>query len=101
VAITLVIHSDKEHVLLGRKPSFPPSMYTCLAGFIEPGESISEACSREVWEESGVVVNTNQIHYFDSQPWPFLGGQLMIGCYAYATDETITLHDSELEDCRW
>ncbi|CAF4037989.1 unnamed protein product, partial [Rotaria magnacalcarata] len=40
-------------------------------------------------------------HYFDSQPWPFLGGQLMIGCYAYATDETITLHDSELEDCRW
>ncbi|CAF3356293.1 unnamed protein product [Rotaria socialis] len=101
VAITLVIHSDKEHILLGRKPSFPPSMYTCLAGFIEPGESIPEACSREVWEESGVVVNTNQTHYFDSQPWPFLGGQLMIGCYAYATDETITLHDSELEDCRW
>ena len=53
VAITLVIHSDKERVLLGRKASFPPSIYTCLAGFIEPGESIPEACSREVWEESG------------------------------------------------
>jgi NADH pyrophosphatase NudC (nudix superfamily) len=101
VAITLVIHADKEHVLLGRKASFPPFIYTCLAGFIEPGESIPEACSREVWEESGIVVDTNTTHYFDSQPWPFLGGQLMIGCYAYAIDETITLHDSELEDCRW
>jgi NADH pyrophosphatase NudC (nudix superfamily) len=101
VAITLVIHPDKEHVLLGRKSIFPPSMYTCLAGFIEPGESIPEACAREVWEESGVVIDTNVTHYFDSQPWPFLGGQLMIGCLSYAIDETITLHDSELEDCRW
>ncbi|CAF1159438.1 unnamed protein product [Rotaria sordida] len=101
VIITLIIHADKEHVLLGRKPSFPPFLYTCLAGFIEPGESIPEACSREVWEESGIVVDTNETHYFDSQPWPFLGGQLMIGCYTYAIDETITLHDSELEDCRW
>jgi NADH pyrophosphatase NudC (nudix superfamily) len=101
VAITLVIHPDKEHVLLGRKATFPPYMYTCLAGFIEPGESIPEACSREVWEESGIVVDTSAGRYFDSQPWPFLGGQLMIGCYSYAIDETITLHDSELEDCRW
>jgi NAD+ diphosphatase len=101
VAITLVIHSDKEHVLLGRKASFPPFIYTCLAGFIEPGESIPEACSREVWEESGVIVDTNATRYFDSQPWPFLGGQLMIGCYASAIEETVTLHDSELEDCRW
>ncbi|CAF1029158.1 unnamed protein product [Adineta steineri] len=101
VAITLVIHSDKEHVLLGRKATFPPFMFTCLAGFIEPGESIPEACSREVWEESGVIVDTNLTRYFDSQPWPFLGGQLMIGCFTSAIDETITLHDSELEDCRW
>lgn len=101
VAITLVIHSDNEHVLLGRKAVFPPSMYTCLAGFMEPGESIPEACSREVWEESGVIVDTNTARYFDSQPWPFLGGQLMIGCFVSAVDETITLHDSELEDCRW
>ena len=101
VAIALVIHSDCERVLLGRKASFPRSMFTCLAGFIEPGESIPEACSREVWEESGVVIDTNRTRYFDSQPWPFLGGQLMIGCHAYAIDETITLHDSELEDCRW
>ncbi len=101
VAITLVIHPDREHVLLGRKASFPRSMFTCLAGFIEPGESIPEACSREVWEESGVVIDTNQTRYFDSQPWPFLGGQLMIGCYSYAIDEQITLHDSELEQCRW
>lgn len=101
VAIALAIHADKEHVLLGRKASFPPYMYTCLAGFIEPGESIPEACSREIWEESGVVIDINNTHYFDSQPWPFLGGQLMIGCYAHALDEQITLHDSELEDCRW
>jgi NADH pyrophosphatase NudC (nudix superfamily) len=101
VAIALVIHADKEHVLLGRKSSFPNYIYTCLAGFIEPGESIPEACSREIWEESGIVIDTNTTRYFDSQPWPFLGGQLMIGCYAYAIDEKITLHDSELEDCRW
>ena len=101
VAITLVIHSDRERVLLGRKAVFPPNMYTCLAGFIEPGESIPEACAREVWEESGVVIDPNATKYFDSQPWPFLGGQLMIGCHAYALDEAITLHDSELEDCRW
>ncbi|CAF0879763.1 unnamed protein product [Adineta ricciae] len=101
VAITLVIHSDNEHVLLGRKASFPPFMYTCLAGFMEPGESIPEACSREIWEESGIIIDTNTVRYFDSQPWPFLGGQLMIGCYASAVDETITLHDSELEDCQW
>ena len=101
VAITLVIHPDREHVLLGRKAVFPRSVYTCLAGFIEPGESIPEACSREVWEESGVVIDTNQTRYFDSQPWPFLGGQLMIGCYSYAIDASIALHDSELEDCRW
>lgn len=101
VAITLVIHADKERVLLGRKASFPPNIYTCLAGFIEPGESIPEACAREVWEESGIVIDPNATRYFDSQPWPFLGGQLMIGCHAYALDETVTLHDSELEDCRW
>lgn len=101
VAITLVIHADHERVLLGRKASFPPHIYTCLAGFIEPGESIPEACAREVWEESGIVIDTNATRYFDSQPWPFLGGQLMIGCHAYAVDEQVTLHDSELEDCRW
>lgn len=101
VAITLVIHADRKRVLLGRKPTFPPNMYTCLAGFIEPGESIPEACAREVWEESGIVIDTNATRYFQSQPWPFLGGQLMIGCHAYAVDEQVTLHDSELEDCRW
>ena len=101
VCITLVIHSDGQRVLLGRKASFPGQVYTCLAGFIEPGESIPEACSREIWEESGVVIDTKQVQYFDSQPWPFLGGQLMIGCYAQAIDEQVALNDSELEDCRW
>jgi len=101
VAITLVIHADKEHILLGRKKMFPSYIYSCLAGFIEPGESIPEACSREVFEESGIIVDTNNTRYFDSQPWPFLGGQLMIGCYTYALEDQITLHDSELEDCRW
>jgi NADH pyrophosphatase NudC (nudix superfamily) len=101
VAITLVIHADKQRLLLGRKAVFPPNLYTCLAGFIEPGESIVEACAREVWEESGIVIDTNSTNIFDTQPWPFLGGQLMIGCHAYALDDIVTLHDSELEDCRW
>ena len=80
VTITLTVSNDGRRVLLGRKKEFPAGVYTCLAGFLEGGETPEEGARREVWEESGVCVSA--VKYFASQPWPFLGGQLMIGCFA-------------------
>ena len=86
VTITLTVSNDGSRVLLGRKKEFPAGVYTCLAGFLEGGETPEEGARREVWEESGVCVSA--VRYFSSQPWPFLGGQLMIGCFAQV-DPTI------------
>ena len=86
VTITLTVSNDGSRVLLGRKKEFPAGVYTCLAGFLEGGETPEEGARREVWEESGVCVSA--VRYFASQPWPFLGGQLMIGCFAQV-DPTI------------
>ncbi len=84
--------------LLGRKPNFPPGLFTCLAGFIEPGESIEHAARREAYEEAGVRLG--DIHYVASQPWPF-PSQLMIGLLAQTTDSEITIGPDELEEARW
>lgn len=97
VVIMLTVSADGERCLLGRSPHFPAGVYSCLAGFLEPGETIEAAVRRETLEESGVAVGT--VRYHASQPWPF-PHSLMIGCYGVATEETITL-DDELEDCRW
>ena len=72
--ITLISFKDK--ILLGRSPRFPEGMYSTLAGFVEPGESLEQALEREVFEEVGVKVRN--IKYFDSQPWPF-PASLMLG----------------------
>jgi NAD+ diphosphatase len=96
VVITLV--HDGDRVLLGRQPSWPPGRFSCLAGFVEPGESLEEAVAREVGEEAGVAVAT--VRYVSSQPWPF-PASLMLGFEAaYATGEPHP-HDRELEDVRW
>ena len=97
VVIMLVVSPDRKHVLLGRSPHFPEGMYSCLAGFLEPGETIEDAARREVLEESGVKVGS--VTYSASQPWPF-PHTLMIGCYGYATSEDI-VRDDELEDVQW
>ena len=86
VTITLTVSADGSRVLLGRKKEFPAGVYTCLAGFLEGGETPEEGARREVWEESGVCVSA--VRFFASQPWPFLGGQLMIGCFGQV-DPTI------------
>ena len=96
VTIMLVEHEDR--LLLGRQPRFPPKMYSALAGFVEPGETIEEAVAREIHEEAGVRVRN--VTYIASQPWPF-PSQLMIGCHAVADDPEITLDTAELEDARW
>jgi NAD+ diphosphatase len=96
VTIMLVEHEDR--LLLGRQPRFPPRMYSALAGFVEPGETIEEAVAREIHEEAGVRVR--DVQYIASQPWPF-PSQLMIGCTAVADDPTLTIDTTELEDARW
>jgi NAD+ diphosphatase len=96
VAIAVVTRGD--HCLLGRSGRFQGNMYSALAGFIEPGESIEEAVRREVLEESGIEVG--DVEYFASQPWPF-PSSLMIGCIAEGLSEEITIDEEELQDVRW
>jgi len=96
VAIMLV--TDGDNCLLGRQKPFPPKMYSCLAGFVESGETLEECVRREVMEESGIVVGA--VDYIASQPWPF-PATLMLGCRAEALSHEITMDAEELEDCRW
>ena len=96
VTIMLVEHEDA--LLLGRQPRFPPKMYSALAGFVEPGESIEEAVAREVWEEAGLRVS--DVRYIASQPWPF-PSQMMIGCTSVAQSSELTIDKTELDDARW
>ncbi|HUC50785.1 MAG TPA: NAD(+) diphosphatase [Xanthobacteraceae bacterium] len=96
VAIMLVI--DGERCVLGRSQRFAPTMWSCLAGFIEPGETIEEAVRREVLEEAGITCG--KVRYFASQPWPF-PSSLMIGCHAQALSDEIVVDREELEAARW
>jgi NAD+ diphosphatase len=96
--VVIMLAIDGERCLLGRSPRFAPRMWSCLAGFIEPGETIEEAVRRETREESGIVCG--RVAYFASQPWPF-PMSLMIGCYAAAVSTEITVDRTELEDARW
>lgn len=96
VTIMLVEHEDR--LLLGRQPRFPPRIYSALAGFVEPGETIEEAVAREVWEEAGV--RARDVRYIASQPWPF-PSQMMIGCTSVTDDPELTIDRTELDDARW
>ena len=99
--IVAVASSDGSQVLLGRQRKWPTDLYSTLAGFLEPGESVEESVRREVWEESGVRVGRVVIH--STQPWPY-PANLMIGAIAQAIPggEKIDLgNDPELEDARW
>ena len=89
---------DGDRCLLGRAGRFVANMWSCLAGFVEPGESIEEAARRETLEEAGI--DCGRVKYFASQPWPF-PMSLMIGCHAQATRREITVDREELEDARW
>jgi NAD+ diphosphatase len=96
--VVIMLASDGERCLLGRSPRFVPTMWSCLAGFLEPGESIEDAVHRETREEAGITCG--RVVYFTSQPWPF-PASLMIGCHAEALTHEIVVDREELEDARW
>ncbi len=96
VVIMAVRHEGK--ILLGRQKAWAEGMFSALAGFMEPGETIEQAVAREVAEEAGIKVG--KISYITSQPWPF-PANLMIGCVADATTTDIKVDEKELEQARW
>ncbi|MDA3913329.1 NAD(+) diphosphatase [Oleiagrimonas sp.] len=94
----IVIVEHQGACLLGRQSSWPSGLYSTLAGFVEPGESLEDAVRREVFEESGVKVT--DCSYHSSQPWPF-PASLMLGFTAQASARGIELRDGELEHADW
>jgi NAD+ diphosphatase len=96
--VVIMLAVDGEACLLGRQPRFPKGMYSALAGFVEPGETIEAAVRREIREEAAVVCRA--VQYFTSQPWPF-PASLMIGCFAEAESRSFEIDRVELEDARW
>jgi NAD+ diphosphatase len=96
--VVIMLTIDGDRCVLGRSPRFAKTMWSCLAGFIEPGESFEDAVRRETREEAGI--KCGRVRYFASQPWPF-PTSLMIGCYAEALSRDIVVDRDELEDARW
>ena len=96
--VVIMLAIAGERCVLGRSPRFAPTMWSCLAGFAEPGETLEEAVRREVREEVGIACG--RVKYFASQPWPF-PSSIMIGCHAEALDDRIVVDREELEDARW
>lgn len=94
----LVLVCDGDRCLLGRSRGWPAGMYSALAGFVEPGESLEAALAREVMEEVGVEVGA--LRYMGSQPWPF-PASLMVGFVAQARTFEIKIDEQELESARW
>jgi len=96
VVIMLVTRGDS--CLMARQARFAPGMYSCIAGFVEPGETLENAVRRESWEEAGLRIG--KVRYLASQPWPF-PSSIMVGCIAESLGDEITLDMTELEDGRW
>ncbi|MGA9866246.1 MAG: NAD(+) diphosphatase [Acetobacteraceae bacterium] len=95
----IMLITREDSILLGHSQRFPrANMYSTLAGFLEPGESLEEAVRREVFEESSVRVG--DVWYHSSQPWPF-PGNIMLGYYGEALTEEIIIDQTELIDVRW
>ena len=96
-AVIMLVHNGDE-ALLGRQQVWKPGLYSTLAGFVEPGETLEEAVAREVWEETNIDVE--DVQYHSSQPWPF-PASIMLGFHARARSTEIRRNDAEVEDARW
>lgn len=96
--VVIMLITRDNRVLMGRSPGWPDGMYSLLAGFVEPGETIEAAVRREVFEEAGITVGA--VDYLASQPWPY-PSSLMLGCRGAALDDTITIDPKEIEDAMW
>ena len=96
--VVIMLITKGNDILLGRSHGWPKKMYSCLAGFIEPGETIEAAAQREAMEESGIKIKN--VKYITSQPWPF-PASLMMGCTGEAQNRTIKIDRDELEDAIW
>ncbi len=96
-AVMCLIRRERE-ILLARSPHFPPGMYSALAGFVEPGETLEQCLAREVLEETGIAIAGPR--YFASQPWPF-PHSLMIAFVADYAGGEITPAPDEIEDAQW
>ena len=96
--VVIMLITSGNAVLVGRSPGWPERMYSLLAGFVEPGETLEAAVRREVFEEAGVRVGP--VRYLASQPWPF-PASLMCGMAGEATTREITIDPVEIEDARW
>ena len=94
----IVLVQDGDRCLIGRQRGWPAGLYSTLAGFVEPGETLEMAVEREIEEESGVRVT--DVKYFASQPWPF-PQSLMLGFTATAATTELRMDTEELEDLRW
>ncbi len=96
--VVIMLAVDGDRCVLGRSGRFVSTMWSCLAGFVEPGEAIEDAVRREIHEEVGI--SCGRVDYFASQPWPF-PSSLMIGCHAEALSHDIVVDREELEGARW
>jgi NAD+ diphosphatase len=96
--VVIMLITKGNSVLMGRSPHWPEGMYSLLAGFVEPGETIEAAVRRETFEEAGIHVGA--VEYLSSQPWPF-PASLMFGCRGHATTDVITIDPEEIEDAIW
>ncbi len=94
----MVLVRDGDKLLLGRSPHFKPGVFSALAGFVEPGETLEECAAREVREEVGIEIAN--LRYFHSQPWPF-PNSLMVAFFADYAGGTITPDPTEIEAAAW
>lgn len=96
--VTIMLPVFEGRALLGRQAAWPTGRMSALAGFLEPGESIEEACARELFEEAGLTAT--RVAYHSSQPWPF-PSNLMIGLIAEVSSDDARPDQTELEAVRW